>query len=100
MDEQQLVAVAVAHERAHLVREFPEPHFGRGVPQHHRRIPGRGLRFVQAVEIERARAQRTFEVRPARGRARVMKERRRPEEAFLRSLALVRAVRHVGVRLT
>jgi hypothetical protein len=99
VDEQQLVAVGVAGQRRHGLGQLPEADFDSGVLQHHARGPGRRVGGVHARKVERAGPQRTLEVDPARRRATMMQEGGGPEEALLGNLALVGALRQVGVSL-
>ena len=61
--------------------------------------PGRKLVARKFRAIEGVRAQRTFEVHPARGRMPVVEMRGGTEETLFADLALERARRQVGVRL-
>src|SRR5918994_2024539 len=99
MQEQQIVAVRVAHQMIHRSRGLPEAYAHVAIAQHVRGLPRRALCTREFVQIERMRPQRTFECGPPRRRMLVMKERGRTEEAFLADLALVRTGRHVGVSL-
>src|SRR6185503_8138271 len=95
----QFVAVAVARQRVHAVRHAPEAQLDVGVGQNGWRVPRRGVRVGDLVEVEGARAQRPFPVDPAGRRVAVVHVRRGAEEPFLAQLALVGAAGQGGVRL-
>src|SRR5688572_8257058 len=99
VQEQQVVAVRVAHEMVHRRRCLPEAYAHVPIAQHVRGLPRRALCSRELVQIECVRPQRTFECCPARRRMLVMEERGRAEEAFLADLALVRSGGQVGVSL-
>src|SRR5258705_250753 len=99
MQEQQLVAVAVAGEVVHDAAGPPQPQADMGVVQNLRRIPRRRLRLVEPGEVEGPRPQRPFERHPA-GRGMAMIEvGGGAEEPLLADLALVGAGRQGGVSL-
>src|SRR4029453_16818018 len=91
--------VCIAHEMIHRRRGLPEADAHVAIAEHIRGLPWRALRAGELVQVERMRPQRTFERGPAGWRMLVMEERCGSEEPFLADLALVRAGRHVGVRL-
>src|SRR5690606_13648470 len=99
VNEQQLIAVRVAHEVIHRRRRIPEPHAHVRVVQQLRCVPRRGMILRDPIEIERMRPQRSFEGHPACRWMLVVKEGRGPEEAFFADLPLVRSLRQVRMRL-
>ncbi len=97
--EQQFVAVRIARELVHALRQAPEAHAAGGVREHLGGRPGTGRPGRQLRQVERTRTQRTLELGPARRRVPMVEERGRAEEPFLAHLAFVRAFGQVAVRL-
>ena len=100
VDEQQLVAVAVAREMVHVAIGVPEAQLDVGVVQHRRRLPGLRARCSLSLARSKARGRSgpSQLVQPVGGCLWYIM-RRRAEEAFLAQLALERALGQVGVRL-
>src|SRR5262249_4862973 len=99
VDEEQLVAVAVADEMVHLAAHAPVADADLGIAEEGRRLPRRRLGVAELVEVEGARPQAARPVAPAGRRVRVIHLRDRAEEPFLAELALEGAGRQVGVGL-
>jgi hypothetical protein len=101
MDEEEIVAVGVAHQVIHAPgRALPEAHAHGRIRHDFRGLPGLESALCGgAGEIERVRAQRTFECHPSRRRMAVIEVRGGPEETFLADLAFERAGRQIRMRL-
>src|SRR5690554_3550049 len=99
MDEQQVIAVRIAYQMIHRRAEVPVANAHVRVVQNVGGLPRRSLIARNAIQIERMRPQWPFERNPTRRRMLVMKERRRPEEALLADLALIRPRRQIRMRL-
>jgi hypothetical protein len=99
VDEQELVAVAVAREIGHRLVELPDPHLQMRIAHHQRGLPRVGLRRGELGEVERARPDRAVEIDPVGRLVPVMELRRRAEEALLADLALVGAFGQADMRL-
>ncbi len=92
VDEQQLVAVAVARQLAHRLIELPDAHLEMRVVHHRLRGPGVALAGDQLVEVEGARPDGAVELDPVGRLVLVVELRRGAEEALLADLALVGAL--------
>ncbi|HEY4968724.1 MAG TPA: hypothetical protein VII35_02400 [Steroidobacteraceae bacterium] len=101
MNEEHLIAVAVAYQVIHVSRgALPEAHPQRRIAEDFGGIPRRRYRLRrQCDEVKGVRTQWAFELHPAGGRVAVVKVRRRAKEAVLTHLAFERAGWQVGVRL-
>src|SRR5260370_12498683 len=99
MDEEQLVAVAVAHETVHLPLGAPLAEAQMRVRQHRVGLPRRGGDGVDLGEVEGARTQRSLPARPAGRRMSVVELGRGAEEPLLPHLALIGAGRQIGMSL-
>ena len=101
MDEEQLIAIAVAHEMIHVAGgALPETQLQRAIAGDLGRLErrGPGLRR-QCRKIEGVRPQRPLELNPAGGRMTVIKMSGGAKEAVLAHLPLERAGRQVRMRL-
>ena len=100
MDEQQLVAVGIAHQMRHRLRQLPDARTGSELfDSSSADLNGSFCASAAFFGIERARRQRAFEIAPARRRIAVIDMRRGAEEPVAPDLALVRAFRQIGMRL-
>ncbi len=99
MDEQELVAVLVAHEMVHRPVRLPVADPDVAVRHERRGVPRRAPRGGQLAEVVRVRNQRARETVPRGRRMLVMEMRGRAEEPLLAHLAFERPRRQVGVRL-
>src|SRR5216683_5857620 len=91
VDEDQLVAVAVAHQAIHASFGAPLPKAQMRVRQHGVGLPRRGGNRVDSGEVESTWAQRPFPARPAGRRMDVIELRRGPKKTLLTHLALIGA---------
>ncbi|CAH0303413.1 hypothetical protein SRABI70_04446 [Pseudomonas sp. Bi70] len=87
--EQQLVAVAVAHQMAHGAGGLPHAQANVGVVQGQRRLQRAGVLAGNPVEVEGVGPQRPLPVDPASGRMLVVQVRHRAEEALAAHFPLV-----------
>src|SRR5204862_3509247 len=99
VDEEELIAILVAHQMVHRDSGLPIANLDIAVAHERRRIPRRPIFRRQLVEIVGVRIERTGEGRPSRGRVFVVEMRGRSEEAFLPHFAFERPLRQIGVRL-
>ena len=99
VDEQQLVAVAVAHQVAHGAVGLPHAQLDVGVVQGQRRFQRAVALAGNLVEVEGVRAQRPFPINPAGGRVLVVQVGHRAEEALAAHFPLVGAFGEIAVGL-
>ena len=100
MDEQQQIAVGIAHQMRHGFGAGARSRSGNAHWQSSGAGPNGSFdRSRRLHGIEGARPQRTFEARPAGRRMAVIDVRRGPEEAVAADLALERAGRQIGMGL-
>ncbi len=99
VDEQQVVAVGVAHQVVHSALGLPRANPDMRVVHQLGRVPGRTRARLELCGIKRPRAQRPVEIHPPGRRMGMMHVAGRAEETFLAQFPLVRALGQVAMGL-